>query len=379
MEGPGDTVKLIALIIIVLTPLGAIAAPPVWYYDTVDISTPATIRATVHNIIDGHTKIPYTSSSTDTWNVLELADEDPYNSDRVLDVYQNRTFTKYSAGNSYYNREHSWPKSLGFPDDGSSNLPYSDCHHLFICDIEYNSARGNLYYDDCVSGCTSYAADYYDGQSGTNRRDSNSWGTWEGRKGDVARAMFYMDVRYSGDTGSEPDLILTDNASLIQTSGGNNASVAYMGLLQTLLEWHFDDPVDDKERDRNDAVYTYQGNRNPFIDHPEWVGYIFDDGAVNTPVFAVPTPVITDVYPNPFNPSTTVVFTLADPGYTRLVVFSIVGRQVRTLLGEYRAAGTFHAVWNGRDDSGELVASGAYYFRLINGGEADTRKVLLLK
>ncbi len=373
------TIIRLALILALATPLAAPAAPPPGYYGSADATTPATLRASVHNIIDGHTKIPYTSGSTDTWNVLEKADEDPYNSGRILDVYQNRPFNKHGGGNNDYNREHTWPNSLGFPDDGSSNLPYTDCHHLFLCDIGYNSARGNLYYDDCVSGCSSYTADYYAGESGVNRRDGNSWGTWEGRMGDVARAMFYMDVRYSGDTGSEPDLILTDNPALIQTSGGVNASVAYMGLLETLLEWHFADPVDDKERDRNDWVHNYQGNRNPFIDHPEWVAYIFDDGAVDVDGFGTPRPVIAEIYPNPFNPSTTVAFTVEAPGFVRLDVFSAAGRHVSTLLGEHRAAGTYRAVWDGADDAGARAASGAYFVRLQSGVDFDVRKVILLK
>src|SRR5690606_28118140 len=75
------------------------------------------------------------------------------------------------------------------------------------------------------------------------------WQTWNGRKGDVARAMFYMDVRYEGGThggtgASEPNLHLTDNAGLITTTGGSNASSAYMGLLSVLLEWHAQDPPD---------------------------------------------------------------------------------------------------------------------------------------
>jgi len=370
---------LAALWFVCLAVCPAVAAPPAGYYDSADATTPSTLRVTVHDIIDGHTKIPYTSSSTDTWNVLELADEDPYNGGRILDVYQNRTFTKHGAGNSDYNREHTWPNSLGFPDDGSSNLPYTDCHHLFLCDIDYNSARGNLYYDDCISGCTSYTADYYDGESGVNRRDSNSWGTWDGRKGDVARAMFYMDVRYEGDAGSEPDLILTDNASLIQTSGGNNASVAYMGLLETLLEWHFDDPVDDRERDRNDVINIYQGNRNPFIDHPEWVAYIFDGGAVDVVGDATPRAAIAGIHPNPFNPSTTVSFTLDAPAFVRLDVYSAAGRHVRALMSEHRTAGTHGVAWNGRRDDGARAAGGVYFMRLQSGAEVGVRKVVLLK
>jgi endonuclease I len=93
--------------------------------------------------------------------------------------------------------------------------------------------------------------------------------------------MFYMDVRYEGGTHgvtgvAEPNLILTDNASLITQSSGN-ASVAYMGLLATLLQWHAADPVDDRERLRNETVFNYQGNRNPFVDHPEWVSCLFQN------------------------------------------------------------------------------------------------------
>jgi hypothetical protein len=88
----------------------------------------------------------------------------------------------------------------------------------------------------------------------------------------VARALFYLDVRYEGTHGAtgvaEPDLILTDNRSLITTSGGVNASIAYIGLLSNLIAWNKADPVDDLERHRNDVVYSFQGNRNPFIDNP---------------------------------------------------------------------------------------------------------------
>ena len=90
-----------------------------------------------------------------------------------------------------------------------------------------------------------------------------------------------MDVRYEGGThgvtgAAEPDLILTDDPGLIQSSS-SNLSVAYMGRLADLLQWHAEDPVDAKEQLRNEAVYSYQGNRNPFIDHPEWAACIFQN------------------------------------------------------------------------------------------------------
>mgnify|MGYP002725747073 CR=1 FL=1 len=125
-----------------LASLGAKAIPS-GYYDTVDVTNAATLRATLHAVIDDHTRIPYTSSATDTWNVLEQADQDPNDSGRVLDVYMNESYVKHGAGNTDYNREHSWPKSYGFPSDGSSNYPYTDCHHLFISNDSRNSSRGN--------------------------------------------------------------------------------------------------------------------------------------------------------------------------------------------------------------------------------------------
>ena len=99
----------------------------------------------------------------------------------------------------------------------------------------------------------------------------------------MARALFYLDVRYEGGThgstnATEPDLILTNDETLIANSNTeNNETVAYMGMLSVLLAWHAQDPVDDLERQRNNAVHNHQGNRNPFIDHPEWVACIFSN------------------------------------------------------------------------------------------------------
>lgn len=378
---------LLGITILLVYPGTLAAAPPPGYYDSVDETSAETLRSTLHLVIDGHTKIPYTASSTDTWNVLELADEDPLNSNRILDLYQNRTFTKYGGGNSYYNREHVWPKSYGFPDDGPTNKPYSDCHCLFLCDIEYNSDRANRIFDNCLSGCVWRVTDNYNGESGTNYfKDATPigiWETWQGRKGDCARALFYMDVRYEGDSG-EPDLILTDDPYLILAcSTGNNEPVAYMGLLEVLLQWHEDDPVDAKELDRNDEVYTYQHNRNPFIDHPEWVEVLFGDPLSSVPGDLarrdLPAAAFTAVAPNPFNPCTRIAFAIVDPGQVEVEIFSLEGRLVRTLSRGYRGLGEHSLSWNGTDDEGERAASGAYICRLKREDEADTVKLLLLK
>lgn len=270
--------------------LTAIAEAPTGYYSNANTATPTQLRQSVHQIIHNHQRYPYTSSATDTWDILENADQDLDNSNNVTTIYKNASYAKQGGGNSSYNREHSWPKSYGFPNDGSNNYPYTDAHHLFISDSSYNSSRGNKYFDNCTSSCQEKTTNWNDGRGGSgdsNFSNSTRWEVWSKRKGDIARAMFYMDIRYEGGNhnisgASEPDLRLTNNASLISTTGGN-ASIAYMGLLNTLLQWHHDDPVDSIEMERNDIVFAFQGNRNPFIDHPEWVACIFENQCNGTP------------------------------------------------------------------------------------------------
>lgn len=260
---------------------------PGGYYSGVTTSSSSALRSSLHAVIDDHTKIPYTASTTDTWDVLNVADQDPLDAGRVLDIYKNQSYAKAPGGNDLYNREHTWPKSLGFPDDGAGNYPYTDLHMLMVSEIQYNAARGNLPFGNCTSSCTEYPTQAYAGQGGgsgsfpgnSNWSNGQVWQVWRKLKGNVARAMFYMDLRYEGGTHgvtavAEPDLRLTDTMSLVTGSSGN-ASVAYMGALSVLLQWHAEDPVDEAERLRNDAVYSYQGNRNPFVDNPAWVDCVY--------------------------------------------------------------------------------------------------------
>ena len=245
----------------------------------------------------------------DTWDILEQADEDPENASAILDVYANGSYDKQGGGGGGYNREHAWPKSYGFPNDGSDNYPYSDMHHLFLADENYNSSRSNKIYGSCNAGCIERPTSFTGGTGGgeglypgySNWTEPGIWETWIGRRGDVARALFYLDVRYAGGehgvTGaSEPDLILTDDVTQVQVTG-SNATVGYMGRLSTLLTWHDEDPVDDLERQRNDVIYAYQGNRNPFIDHPEWVPCLFGDECEGSPpVATVFSPWINEIH-----------------------------------------------------------------------------------
>ncbi|NRA09672.1 MAG: endonuclease [Myxococcales bacterium] len=276
------------------------ADPPVGYYGSADTSSASALRTSLHEIIDDHQRLPYTSTALDTWDVLEEADEDPLDAGSIVDVYLNQSFAKNGGGGGGYIREHAWPKSYGFPVDGSLNYPYTDCHHLFLSDESYNSSRSNKPYDQCDASCTERptvagTGGGYPGAS--NWTTTGKWETWVGRRGDVARALFYTDVRYEGGLhggsgAAEPDLVLTEDLAQVVTSG-SNVSLAYMGRLSVLLQWHAADPVDDVERARNDAVFAHQQNRNPFIDHPEWVACVFAASCSGGP--AAPTGLVVQV------------------------------------------------------------------------------------
>ncbi len=269
------------------------ADPPAGYYDSVDTSTPATLRATLHEVIDDHFRFPYSiagDTDTDTWTIIEAGDEDPNNANNVLTVYRNRSHAKndhWSSNNSTgWNREHSWPKSFGFTRDGKCNYPYTDIHHLLAANGDYNSARSNLPFNLVPSPEQSFPVDNDPSSNHCFNCDANQdgdWEVWPGRRGDIARAQLYMDVRYEGGTHGvtgcdEPELILTNDRNLMDWNANRNFSPAYMTFLDVLIAWHDADPPDVNDMARNDVVFSFQGNRNPFVDHPEWVGIIWGGG-----------------------------------------------------------------------------------------------------
>jgi endonuclease I len=241
------------------------ADEPAGYYSTASGLTGAPLRAALHNIIKGHTVINYTATRAP----LESLDQDPTNSANLILLYERTSWPKSQFVTSFpggWNREHCWPNSLGI--DGAEPA-YSDLFNLRACGEPANSDRANLYYDE-----STLAATGYEKPSGPTSplcsQDFDSWEPPDEVKGDLARAMFYMDIRYEGG-GSEPDLILTENTALISTSA------SYMGRLSTLLMWNFLDPVSPAERTRAEGVFGYQHNRNPFIDRAEWVEAIYGE------------------------------------------------------------------------------------------------------
>ena len=246
---------------------------PDGYYSTASGLSGEELKTALHDIIDDHQEQSYSA----LWDILIESDEDPQNSDNFILIYTGRSLSKSSTYPDW-NREHIWAKSHGdFDNDPPAG---TDAHHIRPCDVSVNSDRGNLDFDNGGNRHSEATGCYY---------DSDSWEPRDDVKGDIARMMFYMSVRYEGDISGEPDLELKDT---LPTSG------PYFGKLSTLLEWHKSDTADAFERNRNNVIYGYQNNRNPFIDHPDFVEKIWGD----TPTRVNPVIKSTNklsVYPNP--------------------------------------------------------------------------------
>lgn len=231
------------------------------YYDLANGLVGDQLKTALHETIKDHTEFPCTSSSTDTWDILKESDRDTTDSENVILVYSGWSVNaaqEYNEGNGW-TREHVWAKSRGsFDTDIGVG---TDLHNLKPSDNSINSARSNKDFDNGGN-------QYIDGDGATNCfTDSDSWEPRDDVKGDIARILFYMAVRYEGDNG-EPDLELVDQVNTYDLS---ETGKGYHGKLSTILEWHNSDPVDSFEINRNNVIYSYQNNRNPFIDHPEYV------------------------------------------------------------------------------------------------------------
>ena len=252
------------------------------------------LRSALHKRIDNHRVIPYTKYDNDgkdcwndgRWNSCEIdvwealnytdaaCDDASAYCDSVVLLYSGdvRPMKKANRGkgkDDSWDREHVWPKSRGFPKKAQDG--YTDLHHLRPADRNINGKHSNLGYDE---GGKPVVDETLDGTPVTGIRvdlDNQSFEPTDLAKGQVARMLFYMAVRYeAGDNlGDEkmPDLKLIDDNKKIKEP--------VIGDLCTLLKWHARFPVSDFERRRNDRVQQIQGNRNPFIDRPDYADVIW--------------------------------------------------------------------------------------------------------
>jgi endonuclease I len=221
----------------------------------------------------------------------------------------------YSSEGDCYNREHSFPKSWF---DGEVLPMYTDLFHLYPTDGWVNNKRGNFPFGEVTSPT-------WISLNGS-RLGPNTWPGYTGTvfepidayKGDFARTMFYMAARYYGEDGSWP------GSDMVTGAEPKSWAVAM------LLDWHNADPVSQKEIARNDSVFVIQGNRNPFIDKPEYAGHIWGDPTSVAEQFAAGSrPVI---YPVPARDRITVSFPVDIQGDVVVRVISLAGREVKVTV-----------------------------------------------
>lgn len=252
--------------VVLVGSFGAIADPPEDYYETAEGKRGAALKAALHEIIDDHEEWSYNAA----YEALKTLDRDPRDPDSVVGIYSRFSLNAAlkSDGGKGWVREHVWPQSFG--EFGTRKGAGTDLHHLRAADWSTNSARSNRSF---AEGGLIYV-DKSGNQFGeTKSKKGDGIRTWEppdAIKGDVARMVMYMAVRYEGGASGEPDLELAEK--VLPKSNKN----PLLGVRSQILRWHEEDPIDRAERDRNDLIYSgYQGNRNPFIDHPEFANAIW--------------------------------------------------------------------------------------------------------
>lgn len=335
-------------------PTYGVVAPtyPAGYYSSLEGLSGAALKQALQNII-ANPQVVRAHTYADIWEILKTADQNPENSSQVWLIYNETPRSKLdqqatSSIVGKWNREHIYCQSRGNFGDwydtsatginnyvlsnaGDIAAGLSDAHHLRAADGQENSSRGNR----------NYGVDY-NGPTGNP-------GSW---KGDVARALFYMAVRYNG----------------LNVVNGNpvDNTIGQIGDLTTLLSWNQQDTSDDFEMNRNNYIYTWQMNRNPFIDYPSLVNYVFGAN-FGQPWFSslATTEINFDkivLYPNPVND-----------------YLSITGLNTKGTLELFNTLGekVFQSDIENQHQINLNLQSGVYFAKISSENKNFTKKIII--
>ena len=253
--------------------------PRDYYPNSLEGKNGAELKTELHNLLKNHTRLPYGSRDYNliacTWTVFKKSDVRP--NGKVWDMYSNNSynFSNGAGATKGMNIEHSVPKSwwgdaydetatplTRFKYDGSYDL-----HHLTPSDAAANTAKSNYPLGEVDSPLFDNGVTKV-GTGQANGRATNLFEPADEYKGDFARMYLYFVTCYQ-------DYSWKSSALSMFAQNSYPTLNAYGQSL--LLKWHRQDPVSQKEIDRNNAVYSFQGNRNPFIDYPNMVEYIWGD------------------------------------------------------------------------------------------------------
>ena len=285
--------------------------------------------------------------------VLDMYSENPSGVDSYNYNHNDRTCGNYNSENDCYNREHIFPQ--GFFNE---QLPMrTDIHHIVPTDGYVNNRRANYPFGEVTN-------DTWMSNNGS-KVGQNTFGSYSGVvfepidefKGDIARMLLYFAVRYEDEvTDSSWDDHTTTNNPL----NGTNDQVYEIWYLQLLYKWHLEDPVSEREIKRNNEAYNFQGNRNPFIDYPEYVDTIWSSVLSNSDYQLSNQ---TSIYPNP-----------AVGNYIQIINKEKVTVKVFSILGKELLKKTIYPENNALDIS--TINKGIYIVKISNNYNTITRKLI---
>jgi len=281
----------------------AIAQIPTGYYNAANGLTAAPLKTALYNIIKGHTDKGYDGlyacyTTTDNlpsgkiWDMYSIKANDSANYWYTNSANNSNQCGNYNSEGDCYNREHSFCDSWL----GQASPQRSDLFHIYPTDGYVNNRRssyphgkvGNATWTSS-NGSKLGSSDPTTGYSGIVFEPIDQF------KGDFARSYFYMATRYE-------NLIAgwSNNGSASELLAGNSFPAFKPWFLNLMIQWSTQDTVSQKEINRNNAVYAYQHNRNPYIDHPEYIAAIWG-GGTNIPTTANDLKTQVSIYPNPVN------------------------------------------------------------------------------
>jgi endonuclease I len=216
-----------------------------------------------------------------SYNFTQTSTENPYL--RLIYAQYNHTASAVRWNEDHvtiWNKEHTWAKSLG--NFGETAPAGTDLHHLIASDQNNNNYHSNYDFGNLTTVLTNVIDErgFTSGKVGYSSLSPTRrvYEPPEEYKGDVARMIFYMATRYItySSTGN-PMLRIIDGLAGGVSVTSSSSVYGELGILSDYLQWNLDDPVDAYEIKRNNLIYNnFQGNRNPYIDHPEWANIVFD-------------------------------------------------------------------------------------------------------
>jgi endonuclease I len=297
------------------------------YYAAVNPTVPTFVADLQARIRNPHVKVSY--DLYDETMMAEFAFQDTAAAQRVATcAYSAQTytytppFTWYSS--SPFSREHTWCQSWMPSYPSTAGSEYADQHHIFpVNQVNSNAVRSNHPLGEVTTVVSAFGGALY----GTDASNHTVYEPRDADKGDAARAMLYMSLRYDGIGGMDWTFAHLNAAVLPSLSEAPQD-------VQTLLTWASLDPVDSYEMARNDYIFSIQGNRNPLVDHPEWIsyvdwttlGYVAQKAAEAAPISDAPAALTLRVSPNPLVDQSQVHATAAVAGMGRLTVTDVAGR-----------------------------------------------------